>query len=274
MQVKLKAKDVPMIIGFLMLSMIVGVVIFAPLIATLDPLQVNLNERLLNSSKEQYLGTDAWGRDIFSRLVYGARYSLLIGFSSIALSMISGLIVGSLAGYYSNSRLSGFINWITDILMCFPTLILGALVAMLFGPGILNTILAISVTFFPRFIRFARATALSIREELFITAAKSIGMRETRLFLVHLIPNVISPVLIIGIVWTSMAIVAEVGLSFLGLGVPPPTPSWGNIILDNLRYFRMRPSHVIWPSIAIAWTIQSLNLIGDRFHDILDPKTK
>jgi peptide/nickel transport system permease protein len=274
MKRKLKMKNVPIILGTIMVGIIIIVAVFAPFIATHDPLEINIAEKLARSGKNHYLGADFWGRDIFSRFVFGARYSLLIGFASIGLSMIAGLIVGSMAGYYSNTKLSGLINWITDILMCFPTLILGAMVAMVFGPGIRNTILAISIAFFPRFVRFARATALAVKEELFITAARSIGMREIRLFIIHLIPNVVSPLIVMGIVWTSFAIIAEVGLSFLGLGVPAPTPSWGNIMLDNLRYFRMRPSLVIWPSVAIAWTIQGLNLIGDRFRDLLDPKMR
>jgi len=257
-----------------MLFVALLVAAFAPVLVTHDPLAVNPAEKLETSSAKHFLGTDFWGRDIYSRILFGARYSLLIGFSAIGISMIVGLIVGTIAGYYANTGIAAVIVWITDILMCFPTLILGAMVAMVFGPGLFNTIIAIGIAFLPRFIRLARGNALSIKEELFIKAAQSIGMSTWRLFTVHLIPNVISPLLVMAIIWTSIAIITEVGLSFLGLGVPPPTASWGNILLDNLRYFRMRPAHVIWPSIAIAFTVQALNLIGDRFRDILDPKMR
>jgi peptide/nickel transport system permease protein len=158
--------------------------------------------------------------------------------------------------------------------MAFPTIILGAMVAMIFGPGIFNTILALAVAFFPRFIRLARGATLAVKEEMFVTAAKSLGMSELRLLRVHLLPNMISPVIVMAVIWASDAISLEVALSFLGLGVPPPTPSWGNVLQDNLRYFRVEPLSVIWPCIAVAWAVQSLNLIGDRFRDILDPKMR
>jgi peptide/nickel transport system permease protein len=133
---------------------------------------------------------------------------------------------------------------------------------------------ALAVAFFPRFIRLARGATLSVKEEVFVTAAKSIGMSERRLLGIHLIPNMISSVIVMAVIWASDAITLEVALSFLGLGVPPPTPSWGNILQDNLKYFLMEPLSVVWPCVAIAWAVQSLNLIGDRFRDILDPKMR
>jgi peptide/nickel transport system permease protein len=144
----------------------------------------------------------------------------------------------------------------------------------MFGPGIFNTILAIATAFVPRFTRLARGTTLSVKEELYIVAAKSIGMADHRLFFIHLIPNVISPLIVMAVIWTSSAITIEVGLSFLGLGVPAPTPSWGSVLQDNLRVFVMDPVKVIWPCIALAWIVQSLNLIGDRFRDVLDPRMR
>jgi len=253
---------------------IVGMAIFAPLLAPHDPLQVNLSKRLAFMSKDYPLGTDYWGRDILSRIIFGSRYSLIIGIVSISMSMLFGGILGLIGGYYSDSKLAHLIVWITDITMAFPTYILGAMVAMTFGPGIFNTIIALAVAFFPRFIRFARGATLSVKEEVYILAAKSIGMSDLRIFCIHVIPNIISPIIVMAVIWMSNAITVEVGLSFLGLGVPPPTPSWGTVLQDNMRVFSMSPVKVIWPCIALAWAVQSLNLIGDRFRDILDPRIR
>lgn len=263
-----------MFVGIAMFIIVVGVSVFAPLIAPYDPLKINVTKRLEPMNKEHILGTDFWGRDLFSRIIYGGRVSLTIGISSIAMSMFFGVLFGVVAGYYSESLFASFIVWITDITMSFPTVILGAMIGITFGPGLFNTIIAIAVAFFPRFIRLARGNTLSVKEEVYITAGRSIGMSDFRLLFIHLIPNIISPVVVMAVIWMSNAITLEVALSFLGLGVPPPTPSWGTILQDNLRVFRMLPTAIIWPCVALAWTVQSLNLIGDRFRDVLDPKMR
>jgi peptide/nickel transport system permease protein len=270
----LKKRNLSLLIGAVMLGATLFAALFAPFLTSHDPLKVNIAKKLEPMSSQYLLGTDPWGRDILTRIIFGSRYSLIIGVVSIGLSMIFGGILGVLGGYYSGGKFSSLIVWITDITMAFPTIILGAMVAMIFGPGLFNTIMALSVAFFPRFIRLARGATLSVKEEIYITSAKSIGMSEVRLLGVHLIPNMLSPVIVMAVVWASDAITLEVALSFLGLGVPPPTPSWGNILQDNLKYFRMEPLSVIWPCVAIAWAVQSLNLIGDRFRDILDPKMR
>ena len=261
-------------VGLVMFLLILGMAVLAPFLAPHDPLKVSVANRLQPMTTSHPFGTDFWGRDILSRVIYGSRYSLTIGFVSIGLSMLVGGGLGVLAGYHANTKLASLIIWITDITMAFPTYILGAMVAMMFGPGIFNTILAISVAFVPRFTRLARGTTLSVKEELYILAAKSIGMADMRLFFIHLIPNVISPLMVMAVIWTSSAITIEVGLSFLGLGVPAPTPSWGAILQDNLRVFVMDPIKVIWPCVALAWTVQALNLMGDRFRDVLDPRMR
>ncbi len=257
-----------------MLITIVGISILAPYFTPYSPMEIQIPRRLEPMSSEHPFGTDFWGRDIQSRIFFGGRNSLTISLVSIGLSMFFGLICGLLAGYYSESKSANIIIWVTDITMSFPTIILGAMVAIMFGPGIFNTIIAIAIAFWPRFVRIARASTLSVKEEIFVLAAKSLGMSDLRIFYVHLIPNIISPVVIMAIIWASDAITIEVALSFLGLGVPPPTPSWGTVLQDNLRYFRMAPMAVIWPCVAIAWAVQALNLIGDRFRDILDPKMR
>jgi peptide/nickel transport system permease protein len=263
-----------MVIGIIMFIMIVGISVLAPLISPYDPIKVQVTKRLQPMNKEHLLGTDFWGRDLLSRIIFGGRLSLTIGIASIGMSMVFGVFFGVVAGYYSESIFASFIVWITDITMSFPTVILGAMIGVMFGPGLFNTIIAIAVAFFPRFIRLARGNTLSVKEEVYITAGKSLGMSDFRLLFVHLIPNIISPVVVMAVIWMSNAITLEVALSFLGLGVPPPTPSWGTILQDNLRVFRMLPLSVIWPCICLAWTVQSLNLIGDRFRDVLDPKMR
>jgi peptide/nickel transport system permease protein len=267
-------KNIPMAVGGIMLLVIVGASLFAPYLAPYDPLKVRMSEKMEPASSRHLLGTDPWGRDILSRIIYGGRYSLTIGAVSIGMSMLFGGILGVLGGFYARSRFASLIVWITDMTMAFPTVILGALVAMLFGPGVFNTIVALAVAFFPRFIRLARGATLAVREEVYIVAARSLGMKDFRLLTVHLIPNMISSVIVMAVIWTSDAITLEVALSFLGLGVPPPAPSWGTVLQDNLRFFNMAPMSVVWPCVAVAWAIQSLNLIGDRFRDILDPKMR
>lgn len=263
-----------MIIGIVMLLIITGMALFAEQIAPIGPFKTDLTNRFSYRTDQHPLGTDFFGRDLLARILVGARYSLFIGIFSITLSMICGGILGMIAGYYPNSRYASIIIWFTDMAMAFPLLILGAMVAMMFGPGIGNTILALSIAFLPRFIRFARAQTLSVKEDLYILAAKSIGMGDMRIFLIHVIPNIISPILVMAVIWMSGAITVEVSLGFLGLGVPPPEPSWGNILQENLRMLIMHPSKVLWPCIAIAWTVQALNMIGDRFRDMLDPRMR
>lgn len=271
---KFLKSNVSLCVGIIMLMGLMGMTILGPHFAPHDPLKVNMSKKIQPMSRYHLLGTDLWGRDIYSRMIFGARYSLSIAVGSIAVSMILGGIFGVLGGYYSTRRFSDLIIWAADIIMAFPTIILGAMVAVIFGPGILNTGIAISVAFFPRFIRLARGATLSVKEEVYIAAARSLGMTDLRLLFVHLIPNIISPVIIMAIIWSSHAISLEVALSFLGLGVPPPTPSWGTILQDNLRIIQMQPLSVIWPCLAVAWAVQSFNMIGDRFRDILDPKMR
>jgi peptide/nickel transport system permease protein len=274
MILRLFKSNMSLCLGIIMLMGLVGITVFGPYFAPHDPLKVNMGEKIQPMSKNHLLGTDLWGRDIFSRMIFGAQYSLSIAVGSIAISMVLGGIFGVLGGYYSTRKFASLIILATDIIMAFPTIILGAMVAVIFGPGIFNTAIAISVAFFPRFIRLARGATLSVKEEVYIAAARSLGMTDLRLLFIHLIPNIISSVIIMAIIWSSHAISLEVALSFLGLGVPPPTPSWGNILQDNLRIIQMQPLSVIWPCVAVAWAVQSFNMIGDRFRDILDPKMR
>lgn len=264
-------RNVSMAIGLAMVVLIIAVACLAPLFAPYDPETVDIASRLKPMSASHPFGTDSWGRDVLSRVMYGGRPSLGIGFASVALSMLLGLIFGVTAGYYPETRIAKLIVWVTDIVMSFPTLILGALVAMMFGPGIPNTILAIAIAFWPRFVRLVRASVMSVKQEVYICAARSLGMSDWRIFRVHMIPNIISPIIVMAVIWTSDAITMEVALSFIGLGVPAPMASWGTVLQDNLRYFLMQPTAVLWPCLAIAWTVQGLNLIGDRFRDVLDP---
>jgi len=266
--------NISLYLGVLMLLLLVGASVFAPWLTPYDPFKVNMNEKIVPMSKNHPFGTDMWGRDIFSRILFGARYSLPIAVGSIGLSMLFGGLFGVIGGYYSNRKFASLIVWVTDIIMAFPTIILGAMVGVIFGPGMFNTVIALSIAYFPRFIRLARGATLAVKEEVYITAARSLGMSDFRLLYSHLVPNIVSPIIIMAIIWSSGAISLEVALSFLGLGVPPPIPSWGNILQDNLTIVQMEPLSVIWPCIAIAWAIQSFNLIGDRFRDILDPRMR
>jgi len=270
---KLLISNLSLWVGVLMAVVLLGIAFLGPYFGIQDPLKVT-SDRHADISKAHPLGTDFFGRDVLARMIFGARYSLTIGVASSGLSMLLGSLFGLLAGYYPNRKFARLIIWMTDTIMAFPILILGAMVAMVFGTGIFNTIIALAIAFFPRFIRLARGVTLATKEEVYITAARSIGMSDWRLLRTHVVPNILSPIIVMGVLWTSDAISLEVSLSFLGLGVPPPTPSWGTILQDNLKFIMLKPLLVIWPCVAVAWTVLSLNLIGDRFRDILDPKMR
>jgi peptide/nickel transport system permease protein len=260
-------------VGVALLVLIVGVALLAPWIAPHDPLQQNIAYRLDPPSSDYWLGTDSYGRDVLSRLMYGARISLLVGFVSILIAMVVGSALGILAGY-----VGGFIDQLVmglvDVLLSFPALLLGLMVAAMLGANLHNLIIAIALTEIAPFVRVARAPTISLKQRDFVEAGRALGFSPWRLMGVHILPNMISDVIVLGSMWMASAIRTEASLSFIGLGVPPPTATWGGMIREGFENILDAWWLVVFPCIAILATVLALNLLGDALRDAIDPKLR
>jgi len=256
--------------GLLIVGIMAILAIFAPLVATHDPNEINLVNALTGPSKKHLLGTDSLGRDLFSRMVYGARISLSVGFIAVGISVLIGVALGSIAGYYGgwiDSVISRFI----DIMLCFPSFFLILSVIAILGPNILNIMIVIGVTSWMGVARLIRAEILSLKEREFIEAARAIGASDPRIIIRHLIPNGIGPVLVSATLGVAGAILLESGLSFLGLGVQPPTPSWGNILTEAMSTLGIAWWITLFPGLAILITVLGYNLLGEGLREIFNP---
>ncbi|KON87981.1 hypothetical protein AF332_14880 [Sporosarcina globispora] len=259
------------IVGLLIITTILLIAIFAPLIAPYDPVD-DVNYSNLNGapSKAHLFGTDEYGRDIFSRVIYGAKVSIQISFITILLSASIGVVMGLISGFFG-----GFIDVLimrlVDGLMSFPPLLFAIALMAAFGSSIKNIILALAIVYTPMFARLIRGCVLSIKEKEYIDSIKVMGGSNIRILFKHILPNCVSPLLIQMTTYFAYAILAEASLSFLGLGVPQPEPSWGNILYDGRQYMIDSPWITIFPGIAIGITVLGLNLLGDGLRDYLDP---
>ena len=247
--------------------------IFAPWIAPLDPLDQNVMLRLKSPSEENWLGTDYYGRDIYARLVYGARISLIIGLASTALSMVIGSAIGMIAGW-RGGRLDTLIMQLMDILLAFPSLILGLIIVAMLGPSMTNIIVAIALTSIPPFARIARAPTIAMKEREFVDACRALGFSDMRILLGHILPNILPEILVMGSLWLANAIRTEASLAFIGLGVKPPIPTWGGMIREGFENILDSYWLVLAPGTAILIVVFALNLLGDGLRDAIDPKLK
>lgn len=259
-------------IGLLIIVAACLVAVFAPQIATHEPLRSSVRERLQPPSPEHLFGTDGFGRDVFSRVVYGARVSLGVGFAVVLLSTVLGTLTGLVSGYFG--RVDQLIMRVMDGLMAFPVILLAIAIMGALGPGIQNVILALSIVYWPRTARIVRGSVLSLRERDFVEGARSLGASDTRIIARHLLPSVASPVLVQATFVLAAAVLAEAGLSFIGAGIPAPNPSWGNILAEGRTFMRNAPWMTIVPGIAITVVVLALNLVGDGLIDYLDPKRR
>ncbi|OZI34680.1 ABC transporter permease [Bordetella genomosp. 10] len=260
-------------VGIGLLLAIVLVAAFAPWIAPHDPLQQNIAYRLDPPSADYWLGTDSYGRDVLSRLIYGARVSLLVGFVAILIAMSIGASLGILAGYVGG-LLDQFIMGLVDVLLSFPTLLLGLMVAAMLGASLENLIIAIAITEIAPFVRVARAPTIALKQRDFVEAGRALGFGPLRLMGVHILPNMISDVVVVGSLWMASAIRTEASLSFIGLGVPPPAATWGAMIREGFENILDAWWLTVFPSIAILLTVLALNLLGDALRDAIDPKLR
>jgi len=255
--------------GGLIVCILVAVAILAGVIAPFDA-GAQAADRLLSPGGEYLWGTDNFGRDVFSRVVFGSRVSLLVGLICVPIGLITGGGLGVLAGVIGG-KVDNVIMRVMDILFAFPALLLAILIAAVLGPSLTNAMIAIGIIIIPIFARTARAPAISVMQKDYITAARTVGVSRRRLVLRHVLPNILTPLVVQAAISFSAAMLDEAALSFLGLGAQPPTPSWGKMLGDARRYVTQAPWMTIFPGLAIMIAVMSLNLLGDGLRDYLDP---
>ncbi len=252
--------------------------LLAPWLSPYDPLAQNLEQRLQAPSQAHLMGTDDFGRDIFSRVMYGARISLTVGFIAIGIAVTGGLVLGLIAGFYTTGRWGRLIDHAImrtgDIMLAFPTVLLAIAIVTAFGPGLRNAMLAIAIIYLPRFVRIVRASVLVEKGQTYIEAGQALGVSNQRLLFRHLLPNALSPVIVQATLGLAEAIIEAAALSFLGLGATPPTPEWGAMLSEGRSYLRLAPWVTFFPGMAIFLIVVSFNLLGDGLRDALDPRLR
>jgi len=258
-------------LGVVMLILMVAIAVFAPQIAPYDPLRQELGKALLPPNREHPLGTDQYGRDVLSRVIYGFRVSLPIGFLSVALGAIVGSVLGLIAGYIGGV-LDSLIVEGANIFLSFPDVLLGVIMLVGLGGGVSTLVVTLAILYTPRFVRLARAPTLKIKETAYVEVAKAIGQSKLKIMFIHILPNMVDELVTSATLWIAAAIQTEAALSFLGLGVKPPTPSWGGMIRDGLNYIMVAPWLSLYPGLAIVLVVLACNMVGDGLRDILDPR--
>ncbi|MBQ3943104.1 MAG: ABC transporter permease [Elusimicrobia bacterium] len=259
------------VIGLTVILLLIIVALFAPVISPYTPSEQNVFERLQSPSINHIFGTDDLGRDVFTRMIFGARISLAVGFISVFIILVIGTFLGIISGYYGG-KIDYIIMRFTDIVLCFPTFFLIILVIAFIEPNIYNVMIVIGVTSWPGLARLVRAEVLSLKEREFILVSKMMAISNIKIFFVHILPNIISPLMVYSSLAIGGAILTESALSFLGLGVQPPMPSWGQILTSGKDYIYMAWWLSLFPGIAILVTVLAFNLVGEAIRDIFDPK--
>lgn len=247
------------------------VAIFAPLIATHDPMQAEIAKRLKGQSGEHYLGTDGTGRDVFSRIVYGSRISLKVGLIAITFSLGFGTLFGAIAGYFGG-WLDNLIMRVMDMMLAMPSILLAMVIVTILGQSLTNAIIAVSIVYIPQYARILRASVLKVRELDYVTAAKVIGASDIRILITTVLPNCLAPLIVQATLGIGAAILDAAGLSFLGLGAEVGEPEWGAMLNENTKHIRKAPLAVTAPGTAIFLIVLGFNLLGDALRDALDPQ--
>ncbi len=260
--------------GLAMVAIFVLCALFAPWIAPQDPSHIDLPSRLMSPSASHWFGTDELGRDILSRIIYGARISMLVGSCVVATSLTLGLIFGSIAGYYGGVTDRVLNVVVMNAFMSFPGILLAIAFVAFLGPGIFNLIFALSLGGWVGYARLVRGQVLVVREREFVEAARALGASDLRIIVRHILPNIIQPVIVQAAIGMAGAILAEATMSFLGLGVPPPTASWGSMLNDARSHLFDSPHLVLFPAAAVMLAVLSFNFIGDGLRDYLDPRAR
>lgn len=260
-------------IGLCIIIILIITAIFAPVIATHSPTDQIIVNRYQAPTADHWLGTDELGRDIFSRIVYGARISIQIGLFTVGISMIIGVLLGGIAGYFGR-WIDLIIMRLIDILMAFPSILMAIALVAVLGPSLQNAMIAIGIVGIPQFARIVRSAVLSVKETEYIEAARAIGAKHKRILMQHVLPNCLAPIIVQATLGIGTAILDAAGLSFLGLGAQPPTPEWGAMLSDGRSALQTAPWVVAFPGIAIFLVVLGFNLFGDGLRDALDPRLK
>lgn len=261
-----------LVTGMTMLFTVLLLALLAPVLATHDPLEIDMLNRLEPPSATHWMGTDENGRDVYSRVIHGSRVSIAVGFSVVLTTTLLGALVGLTSGYYNTADkiLMRFI----DAFMSFPSILLAIAVMAALGASPRNVVIALTITYMPLTARVVRGRVLSIREETYIESARALGFGDTRIISRYVLPNCLAPLVVQATFVLALAIIAEAGLSFIGAGTPPPTPSWGNILSDGRQFMRQAEWMTIFPGLFIMFSVLSLNILGDGLRDALDPRLK
>jgi len=260
------------LVGTVILAVVAASALFAPWLTPYDPTALRIVERLQSPRATHWFGTDELGRDVFSRVIFGARYSLLIGVQVVLISMVCGVLLGLAAGFFR--RLDGPVMRLVDAMMSFPDILLAIALVAVLGASMTNVILALAIVYTPRVARVVRASTLVVRELLFVEAARALGISTWRILFIHILQNIASPILVQATFIFAYAVLAEAGLSFLGVGVPPVLPTWGSMISSGQQFAHQAIWLVVFPGIAIILSALSLQMVGDGFRDLLDPRLR
>jgi len=270
-----RAKQQPLAaLGLVLLVIFVVCALFAPWLAPYDPARLDLGGRLMPPSVAHWFGTDELGRDILSRTIYGARISLIVSVSVVALSLAIGLVAGGLAGFYGGWIDTVMNIYVTNAFMSLPGILLAIAFVAFVGPGLFNVILALAISGWVGYARLVRAQVMAVKEREFVEAARALGASDLRVLCRHILPNIVQPLIVQGAIGMAGAVLAEATLSFLGLGVPPPAASWGSMLNDARSHLFDSPHLVFFPAMAVMLCVLSFNFIGDALRDYLDPRTK
>jgi peptide/nickel transport system permease protein len=262
------------VIGILLLVLFVAIAVLAPVITPYDPAAIDLYQRLTPPSHAHWFGTDELGRDIFSRILSGARLSLMVAVSVVGLSLSLGLVLGGLAGFYGG-RVDTLLNvFVMNAFLSFPGILLAIAFVAFLGPGLLNLVLALAIGGWVGYARLVRAQVLAVKEREFVEAARALGASDLRIFTRHILPNILQPIIVQAAIGMAGAVLAEATLSFLGLGLPPPAASWGGMLNDARSHLFDSLHMVVFPAIAVMLCVLSFNFIGDALRDYLDPRTR
>ncbi len=260
------------VIGLIMVLIVILIAVFAPILTPYDLEEMDMGNALRVPGGEHLFGTDQYGRDLMTRIFFGTRISLLVGFISVFFSMVIGVFVGLIAGYYGG-WVDNLIGRIIDVFLSFPVLLLSiALVAVMGGGGTVSVIMSLCLVSWTQYARVVRSSVLVIREEEYVLAAKTFGASDMRIIFKYIIPNALAPIIVVATLGIGTAIVSEATLSFMGLGVQPPTPSWGYALSFGLRYMRTAPHMATIPGLAIMFTVLGFNLLGNGIRDVTDPR--
>ncbi|WMD20087.1 ABC transporter permease [Achromobacter seleniivolatilans] len=269
-QVRQGLKSWPVMLALIVLAVIIAIALFAPLLSSVDPTLINPSARLKQPFTDYLFGTDAFGRDVWSRVAHGARISLIAGLGAAVVSVVIGLVIGVIAGWFRS--LDGIIMRTMDAIMAIPGILLAIALVSVTGASIMTVLVAITIPEIPRVVRLVRGQILTVREEPYVEAALALGTPLPLLLWRHMVPSTIAPLTVQGTYVFASAMLTEAILSFLGAGIPPEIASWGNIMSEGRMYFRMLPGLILFPGLFLSLTVLSVNILGDALRDALDPK--